>query len=403
MKTDMNGPTIGRRAAMALGTGALLGRAARAQDAPLAIGVLTDAAGPYVDSGGPGSLEAARMAAADFGGTVLGRRIEVILGDTQNKPDIAGAIARAWYDSGIAAITDLPVTPVALAVLGVAREKQRTVMITAAAISEFTSRFCAPVSTHWADDPHAITTGTARQVVEKGGKSWFFITVDFTFGHQLQEAATWVIEQNGGSVLGSVPFPIANTDFSSQLVRAASSGAQVVGLAAVGNDLVNAIKQAGEFGLTRGGRQRLAGFLVYLTDIHALGLEATQGLALSSSFYWEQNAPARAFAERFFSARKAMPTRNQAAIYVAVRHYLRAMAQAHSTDALTLAKAMRALPVDYLGHEATVRADGRVLYDMTLYEVKAPGASKGAWDLYRPLSSLPAAQAFLPMNPACAT
>ncbi|HJS84024.1 MAG TPA: ABC transporter substrate-binding protein [Acetobacteraceae bacterium] len=394
---------IGRRGLMALGSGALLAGAARAQGAPLSIGVLTDAAGPYADSGGPGSLEAARMAVADFGGTVLGRPLQVILGDTRNKPDVAGAIARAWYDSGVAAITDLPVTPVALAVLNIAQEKQRTVMITAAAISEFTSKFCTPVSTHWADDTHAITTGTARKVVERGGKSWFFITVDFTFGHQLQEAATRVIEQSGGTVLGSTLFPIGNTDFSTQLVQAASSGAQVVGLAAVGGDLVNAIKQAGEFGLNRGGRQRLAAFLVYLTDVHALGLEATQGLVLSSGFYWEQSATARAFAERFFAVRKAMPTRNQAAIYVAVRHFLRAMAQAHSTDALAVARAMRALPVDYMGHQAKVRADGRVLYDMTLYEVKAPGESGSGWDLYKPLATLPAAEAFLPMNPACAT
>ncbi|MBV8869670.1 MAG: ABC transporter substrate-binding protein [Acetobacteraceae bacterium] len=397
----MSGRLIGRRGALALG-GAALARAARAQDAPLAIGVLTDASGPYADSGGAGSLAAARMAAADFGGTVLGRRVEVLLGETQNKPDVAGAIARSWYDSGVAAITDLPVTPVALAVLNIAKEKQRTVMITAAAISEFTSKLCTPVSTHWADDTHAITTGTARQVVERGGKSWFFITVDFTFGQQLQAAATQVIERQGGSVLGSVQFPIGNTDFSSQLVRAASSGAQVVGLAAVGGDLVNAIKQAGEFGLTRGGRQRLAAFLVYLTDIHALGLEATQGLVLSSGFYWEQSAAARAFAERFFAVRKAMPTRNQAAIHVAVRHFLRATAQAHSTEPLAVAKAMRALPVDYMGHDATVRADGRVLYDMTLFEVKAPGESRGGWDLYKPLATLPAAEAFLPMNPACA-
>ncbi len=293
---------IGRRGLMALGSGAALAGAARAQGAPLAIGVLTDAAGPYADSGGPGSLEAARMAVADFGGTVLGRPLDVVLGDTRNKPDVAGAIARAWYDSGIAAITDLPVTPVALAVLSVAREKQLTVMITAAAISEFTSKFCAPVSTHWADDTHAITTGTARKVVERGGKSWFFITVDFTFGHQLQDAARRVIEQNGGAVLGSAPFPIGNTDFSSQLVQATSSGAQVVGLAAVGGDLVNAIKQAGE-----------------------------------------------------------------------------------------------------MGHQARVRADGRVLYDMTLFEVKTPGESSSGWDLYRPLASLPAAEAFPPMSPACAT
>ncbi len=396
---------LGRRFALAggaaLGTGALLPRRARAQDAAVRIGVLTDAAGPYADSGGPGNLESVRMAAADFGGSVLGRPIEVILGDTQNKPDVASAIARKWYDAGLTAITDLPVTPVALAVLSVAKEKQRTVMITAAAISEFTSKFCTPISTHWADDTHAMTTGTAKQVVEKGGKSWFFITVDFTFGHQLQDAATQVIQRSGGTVLGSVPFPIANTDFSSQLVKAASSGAQVIGLAAVGGDLVNAIKQAGEFGLTRGGRQRLAAFLVYITDIHSLGSQATQGLTLSSSFYWDQGGPARAFAERFFAVRKAMPTRNQAVNYVAVRHLLKSMARAHSTDALAVNKAMRALPVDYMGHEAAVRADGRVLYDVTLYEVKPPAASKGPWDLYAPLSTLPAAQAFLPINPAC--
>ncbi len=401
----MNG-VIGRRAALAggaaLGTG-LLGRRASAQAAAVTIGVLTDAAGPYADSGGPGNLEAARMAAADFGGTVLGRRIEVILGDTQNKPDIASAIARKWYDDGVAAVTDLPVTPVALAVLSVAKEKQRTVMITAAAISEFTSKLCTPISTHWADDTHAMTTGTAKQVVRKGGKSWFFITVDFTFGHQLQASASEVIRQNGGSVLGSVPFPIANTDFSSQLVQAANSGAQVVGLAAVGGDLVNVIKQAGEFGLTRGGKQRLAGFLVYLTDIHALGLEVTQGLTLSSSFYWEQTPQARRFADRFLAVRRARPTRNQAVNYVAVTHFLKAMAQAHSTDALAVGRAMQALPVDYMGHPASVRADGRVLYDVTLYEVKTPAASKDPWDLYAPLATLPAAEAFLPMNPACAT
>ncbi|HET6182994.1 MAG TPA: ABC transporter substrate-binding protein [Acetobacteraceae bacterium] len=397
--------TLGRRAVLA--GGALAGGCLAAQRAPaqrtekLTIGVLTDAAGPYADSGGPGNLEAARMAATDFGGTVLGRPVEIILGDTQNKPDVASAVARKWYDQGVAAIIDLPVTPVALAVLNVAKEKQRTVMITASAISEFTSKFCTPVSTHWADDTHAMTTGTAKQVVQKGGKSWFFITVDFAFGHQLQAAATEVIEANGGSVRGDAPFAIGNTDFSSQLVRAASSGAQVVGLCAVGNDLINAMKQASEFGLTRGGKQRLAGFLVYITDIHALGQADTAGFVLSSSYYWDQNEPARAFGQRFFKVRSAMPTRNQAVNYVAVRHFLRSVAQAHSTDPLAIARAMRALPVDYMGHEARVREDGRVLYDVTLYEVKPAGASKGPWDLYAPLATLPADQAFLPMNPSC--
>ncbi len=401
---------IGRRGALALGAamgvapmldGRARGQADGRRSGKVAIGVLTDASGPYADSGGPGCFASAQMAATDFGGTVLGRPIEILMGDTQNKPDIASAVARKWYDSGVDAITDLPVTPVALAVLNVAKEKRKTVMITASAISEFTSKFCTPVSTHWADDTHAMTTGTAKQVVMTGGKSWFFITVDFTFGRQLQAQATEVIERNGGKVLGAAPFPIGNTDFSSQLVQAGSSGAEVVGLCAVGGDLINVIKQASEFGLTRDKGRRLAGFLVYITDIHAVGLDVTQGLTFSSSFYWDQNRQARAFSERFFAARKAMPTRNQAVNYVAVLHYLKSVAQAGTTGALAVAKAMRALPVDYMGHPAHVRADGRVLYDVTLYRVKRPAESQGAWDLYDAVATLPASEAFLPINPAC--
>ncbi|MBS0559358.1 MAG: ABC transporter substrate-binding protein [Proteobacteria bacterium] len=376
----------------------------RAQTAaPVKIGVLTDAGGPYADSGGVGSRLAAEMAVSDFGGVALGAPVRVVMGDTQNKPDVAAALARTWFDSdGVDAVTDLPVTPVALAVLQVAKEKTRTVMITASAINEFTSKLCTPVSTHWADDVHAMTTGTARQVVAGGGKSWFFVTVDFTFGKALEAAATQVIEGAGGKVLGHAYFPIGNTDFSAQLVTAQSSGAQVIGLAAVGNDQVNAIKQASEFGLTRGNGKTLAGFLVYITDIHALGLPMAQGLTLSSGFYWDQTEASRAFARRFFAERKAMPTRNQASVYLATLHFLKAMAQAGTRDPLAVGKAMRALPVDYFGRPASVRADGRVLYDVTLYRVKAPGESRAPWDYYAPLATLPAAEAFLPMNPACA-
>jgi branched-chain amino acid transport system substrate-binding protein len=398
--------SIGRRAILAGGaTLAAAPRLARAQaggQPGIRIGVLTDAAGPYADSGGPGSVTAARMAVADFGGIVLGKPIEIIMGDTQNKPDVAAALARAWYDQGVDAIIDLPVTPVALAVQQVAKEKGRTVMITAAAISEFTSKLCSPVSTHWADDTHAITTATGKTVVEGGGRNWFFITVDFTFGRQLEAAATSVIEQNGGKVLGSAAFAIGNADFSSQLVRAQNSGAQVIGLAAVGNDLVNVVKQAAEFGVTRNGRQSLAAFLVYITEIHALGLAVTQGLTFASSFYWDQNDRASNFSRHFYAARNGMPTRNHAAQYAAVTHYLKAMAQAGSRDALAVNQAMRALPVDYFGHPATVRADGRVLYDVTLYRVRQPEESRAPWDYYAPVSTMPASAAFLPVNPACA-
>ncbi len=396
----MPATTVGRRSAIAgalagLSMGARL-RHARAE-AAVKIGVLTDESGPYADSGGPGSVLAARMAAADFGGSLLGHSVEIVHADTQNKPDVAGAVARQWYDTeGVDAIVDLPVTPIALAVQQAAREKRRTVMITGAAITDFTQKLCAPVSTHWADDTHAMTTGTAREVVREGGKTWFFITVDFSFGKALEAAAKSVIEADGGRVLGSAYFPIGNTDFSAQLVAAQSSRADVIGLASVGNDQVNVIKQAAEFGIQGRGRQRLAGFLVYITDIHALGLPICQGLAFTSGFYWDQTDAARSFSKRFHAEQSAMPTREQAATYVASLHFLKSMAQAGTRDPLAVARAMRVLPVDYLGHPATVRGDGRVLYDLTLYRVKPPRRSRSPWDYYEPLATIVAAEAFLP-------
>ncbi len=368
---------------------------------PVRIGVLTDENGPYADSGGGGSVTAARMAVQDFGATVLGRRIEILHADTQNKPDIAGALARGWYDSGVDAVIDLPVTPVAAAVQQIAREKQRTVMITAAAISEFTSRNCAPISSHWADDTHALSTGASQVLTAAGGRSWFFITVDFSFGAGLQAAATSVIEANGGKVIGSTKFPIGNADFSSQIIAAQSSGASVIGLASVGGDQVTLIKQAAEFGLQKSGA-KLAGFLVYITDIHALGLDVAQGLSFPAGFYWDQSAAARAFAKRFAAERGAMPTKNQASVYAGVAHFLRAMAQAGTDDVLAVNKAMRALPVGYFGRAATLRADGRLLYDVSLYRVKPPAESHAPWDYYTEIGTIPAAQAFLPISAACA-
>lgn len=390
-------PGPGRRAILGgVATVAML-KPARAVEAPVRIAILTDENGPYADSGGPGCIAAARMAAQDFGPTVLGRPIEILHADTRNKPDVAASIARAWYDSGVDAILDLPVTPVAAAVQQIAREKARTVMITASAISEFTSKTCSPVSSHWADDTHALTTGAA--MLRPGG-NWFFITVDFSFGEALQALTTKAIEANGGKLLGSVKFPIGNAEFSSQIVAAQSSGAGIVGLAAVGGDQVNLLKQAAEFGLRKGG-VKLAGFLVYITDIHALGLEVAQGLSFPASFYWDQNDEARAFAKRFQAERKAAPTKNQAANYAATLHFLKAMAQAGADDSLAVNKAMRAQPVSYFGRPASMRADGRVLFDVSLYQVKRPDESKGPWDYYTQVGTVPADQAFLPMNPAC--
>ncbi|MDB5398163.1 MAG: putative branched-chain amino transporter, periplasmic binding protein [Rhodopila sp.] len=367
---------------------------------PVRIAVLTDENGPYTDSGGAGNITAARMAAQDFGGVVLGRKIEILHADTQNKPDVAGSIARAWYDSGVDAIIDLPVTPVAAAVQQIAREKGRTIMITASAVSEFTSKNCAPISSHWADDTHALTTGVAKLMTSPNSRTWFFITVNFSFGEALEAQTAQAIEASGGKVIGDVKFPIGNTEFSSQILAAQNSGASIIGIAAVGGDQVNLIKQAAEFGLRKGGVQ-LAGYLIYITDIHALGLDVAQGLSFPASFYWDQNDDSRAFSQRFMMERKAAPTKNQAVNYASSLHFLKAMAQAGTDDPIAVNKAMRAMPVSYFGRPATLRADGRLLYDVTLYRVKRPDESHGPWDYYTAVGTLPAVEAFLPMNPAC--
>jgi branched-chain amino acid transport system substrate-binding protein len=307
-------------------------------------------------------------------------------------------------------ILDLPVTAIAAAVQQVARQRGKSVIITAAATADFTAKSCAPTSVHFADDTHALTAGTARAVLASGGKTWFFITVDHAFGVALQTETTQVVEANGGRVLGAVRHPIGATDYASYLLAAQSSGAQVVGFASVGGDLVNLIKQAHEFGLAgaqgggAAGGLRIATFLTYITDIHALGLPTTHGLTFASSFYWDQSDEARAFARRFAAARGgAMPTKNQAQIYAATRHFLAAVAQAGSADPLAVNHAMRALPVAYFGRRCTIRADGRALYDLTLYRVKTPAESRAPWDYYTPLRAIPAAEAFLPITGACAS
>jgi branched-chain amino acid transport system substrate-binding protein len=363
------------------------------------IGVLTDETGPYSDSAGPGSILAAKMAMEDFGALVKGHKIEIVDADTQNKPDVAAAIARRWFDTeGVSAIVDLPVTPIAFAVQDIARQKNKAVMITASAASEFTSKTCSPVSTHWADDTHALAAGTARALSAEDGKPWFFITVDIAFGAALQREATRVIEASGGSVVGSVRHPVGASDFSSLLLQAQASGASVIGLASVGGDLVNILKTAGEFGIGHDGKQNLAGFLVYINDVNALGLDVAKGLYVTSGFYWDQNDASRAFAKRFYARQHAMPSKNQAEVYTAVRHYLEAVEATGSDDAVAVNKAMRAAPIDYFGHKASIREDGRVLYDLTLYRVKDSGASKYPWDYYQALRTIPADEAFLPVN-----
>ena len=399
----MNSTLVGRRAV--LGSGLLAASVpfrARAQQADsVRIGVLNDQNGPYADSGGPGSVVAARMAVQDFGGTVLGKKIEILFADTRNKPDIASGVAREWYDSGLDAITDLPVTPIAAAVQQIARERNRTVMIAAAVATEFTSKTCSPVSSHWVDDTHSMVSATTKATVKGSSQKWFFITVDYTFGRALQAEATGLIEAAGGKVIGSDYFPLGSTDFSSQVVKAQSSGADVIGLAAVGNDQVNLIKQAGEFGLATSGKLTLAGFLIYITDIHALGLALSQGLTFGSGFYWDQSEASRAFGKRYQAERKAMPSKTQAAVYASTLHFLKSMQQAGTRDAIAVNRAMRSLPVENFGRPTTLRTDGRVMYDLSLYRVKAPANSRGSWDYYEEIGAIPAGEAFLPINPDC--
>jgi branched-chain amino acid transport system substrate-binding protein len=372
--------------------------AAQFSNATLKIGVLTDEAGPYADSAGPGSILAAEMAAADFGGTVKGHKIEIVHADTANKPDVAAGVARRWFDTeGVSAVVDLPVTPVAFAV-----QKKKTVMITAAATTDFTAKRCNIVSSHWADDNHALAGGTAKAIMANGGgKRWFFIAVDIAFGAALQKDATDVIEANGGKVLGSVRYPVGNADFASLLLQAQGSKADTIGLASVGADLVTAIKQAHEFALGPPPGPALVGFLIYINDIHALGLNTAGGLNVASSFYWDQNDATRKFSARFFDKRKAMPSRDQAQIYAAVTHYLKAVDAAGTDDATVVGKTMRELPVDYFGKQITLRGDGRLLDDLTLYRVKTAAESKKPWDYYQPVRAIPATEAFLPANEAC--
>lgn len=360
------------------------------------IGVLTDMGGQFADIGGKGSVVAAELASEDFGGKVAGVPIEIIAGDHQNKPDVGGAILRKWFDEdGVDAVADLPVSSVAFAAQDIARQKRKTLLISGAAVSELTGKACSPYSSHWADDTYALANATGKAVTKNGGKSWFFITVDYSFGHAMERDAAAAVEATGGKVVGTVRHPLGAADLSSFLLQAQASKAEVIGLANVGKDTSNAVKQAAEFGLTSGG-QKLAGFLVFLTDIKAIGLPLAKGLLVSTGFYWDQNEEARAFAKRFEAKVGRMPTKQQASVYASVKHYLKAVAASGSDDAGTVNAEMRQLPVDYFGHAATIRPDGRVLYDLTLYEVKDPAESKGPWDFYKPVTTLPAAEVFRP-------
>ena len=359
------------------------------------IGVLNDMSGLYADISGPGSVEAARMAIADFGGSVNGKKIELISADHQNKPDVGSAIANQWFgNDGVDAIVDVPTSSVALAVQEVARNKSKVFLISGAAASDLTGKACSATSVHWTYDTVALANGTGSAVVKAGGDTWFFITADYAFGHALERDTAKVVEDNGGKVLGKVRVPLNSPDFSSFLLQAQSSKAKIIGLANAGGDTINSIKQAGEFGIVEGG-QKLAGLLVFISDIHSLGLQTAHGLQLTEAFYWDQNDATRAWSKRFFDKMKREPSMVQAGVYGAVTHYLNAIKATGSDDGPTVVKQMKATPVnDFMTKNGKIREDGRLVRDTYLFEVKAPSESKGAWDYYKQIAVIPGEEAF---------
>ncbi len=367
---------------------------AAAGEKAVRIGVLGDQSGPFADLGGPGAVLAAQMAAEDHGGKANGKPIEIVSADTQNKPDIASAIARSWFDTqGVDAIVDVPLSSVAIAIQGVARQMKKVVLLTAPASTELTGAQCSPYSVHWMDDTRALSVGTARAVVASGGKRWFFLTPDYAFGTAMESAATKSIVQAGGSISGGVKYPLGTQDYASFLLTAAASDAEIFGLSSVGGDTVAAVKQANEFGLTDKGR-KIVLFLTFIPEIHAIGLERAHGLYITDGFYWDENDQTRAWSKRFFAKMNRMPSKSQAYTYAAVRHYLKAIDAAHGEDAAAVIAEMRKLPADYFGKPAQIRKNGRVLYDLTLYEVKTPAESAYPWDYYKPVRKITAEEAF---------
>lgn len=375
----------------------LLAPASRAEE-PVRIGVLTDMGGPYADAAGAGSVVAARLAVEDFGAKPLGRPVEILSADHQNKPDIATAIARRWFDvDGVSMVTDLTNSGVAIAVQALAREKHRIDLVTSTATTALTNNECSPYGVHWTFDSYALSAGTARSLVAEGGRSWYFITANYTFGTNLEQTASRMIEAAGGRVLGHTLAPLNTTDFAAQLLQAQASGADVVGLANSGADTANSVVQAAEFGLTK--RQKLAAFLPFITDIKAIGLRDAQGLLLTTAFYWDRDDAGRAWAQRFYRLKGAMPTMIQAGTYSAVLHYLRAVAEAGTLDPDAVMTAMRRRPVnDAVFHGGSIRANGQMVHDMYLAQVKAPEESRSEWDLYKIVRTIPGEEAFQPLS-----
>jgi len=362
------------------------------------IGVLNDQSGTYSDIGGMGSVVAARMAAEDFGGKVLGVPIEILFADAQNKTDISAAKAREWFDvNKVDMITDLAASNVGLAVMKLGKEKNKVVINTGSASSQITGEDCNDRTVHWVYNTYALATGTGNAVLKQGGDSWFFITVDYAFGQALEKDTANVVKAGGGKVLGSVKHPFNSPDFSSFILQAQSSKAKVIGLANAGSDAINALKAARDFGVTK--NQNIVGLLAFISDVHSLGLEYAQGMQLTEAFYWDMNDETRAWSKRFYEKHKRMPTMVQAGTYSAVNHYLKAVQAAGTSATDPVMAKMRSMPVnDFFAKNASIREDGQLMHDMYLFKVKTPAESKGPWDYYNVVSTIPAKEAFLPLS-----
>jgi branched-chain amino acid transport system substrate-binding protein len=365
------------------------------------IGVLNDQSSLYADIAGPGSVVAARLAAEDAGGKVAGANVEIVFADHQNKPDVGSSIVRQWIDrDGVDAVADVGTSSVALAVNEVLREKNKVHLNSGAATSDLTGKACSPNTVHWTYDTWALANASGKAIVKAGGDSWFFLTADYAFGHTLERDVSSVVTANGGKVLGSVRHPLNTPDFSSFLLQAQGSKAKIIGLANAGGDTINSIKQAAEFGIVRGG-QKLAGLLVFITDIHALGLRTAQGLQIAGAYYWDLNDQTRAWSKRFAQKHKGnMPTMVQAGVYSSILHYFKTIAQTKSdADGKAVVAKMKELPADdpLLG-KGLIREDGRKIHPIHLFEVKSPDQSKGPWDYFKVVQTIPTAEAFRPLE-----
>jgi branched-chain amino acid transport system substrate-binding protein len=382
----------------------LMSSAATAQisDDIVKIGVLTDMVGPASSPTGQGSVIAAQMAVEDFGGTVLGKPIVVISSDYQLKPDIGAGVARRWYDTEqVDLIVDVPVSAVGLAVQNVAKDRKKLFITHSTGAADFHGKFCTPYAIQWVFDTHALATGTAQEVVKRGGDTWFFITDDYAFGHSLERDATAVITRNGGKVIGGVRPPFATADLSSFILQAQTSKAKIIGIAGGPPNNVNEVKLGGEFGIFQGGQQ-MAALLMLINDVHALGLKAAQGLLLTTSFYWDMDEKTRDWSKRFFARNNKMPSMWQAGVYSSVMHYLNAIKAAGTDEPLKVVEQMRKVPVeDFFSRNGKLREDNLMVHDLVLVQVKKPEESKYPWDYYQILARIPGEQAFGPPNPEC--